>query len=126
MGKFKIILWIWIFPLFSALDFLVQKIKEQEIKKKFCRSLPYFSIYPEVQPLVPTLFIALFFHFCPLCAKITKYNNFLKVNITVRRVRNSMKLKTGWIWYEITNEAVFQDLLLLWVNPIFKNEFSTW
>ena len=25
---------------------LVWKIKEWEIKKKFCRSLPYFSIYP--------------------------------------------------------------------------------
>ena len=32
-GKLKIILWIWIFSLFSALDFLVRKIKEQEIKK---------------------------------------------------------------------------------------------
>ena len=26
VGKFKIILWIWIFPLFSALDFLIQKL----------------------------------------------------------------------------------------------------
>ena len=31
---------------FPALDFLVQKIKEQEIQNYFCRSLPYFSIYP--------------------------------------------------------------------------------
>ena len=31
---------------FPALDFLVQKIKEREIQKNFCRSLPYFSIYP--------------------------------------------------------------------------------
>ena len=31
---------------FTALDFLVRKIKEQEIQKKICRSLPYFSIYP--------------------------------------------------------------------------------
>ena len=36
-----------IFPLFPALDFLVRKIKQQEIQKKFCRSLPCFSIYPD-------------------------------------------------------------------------------
>ena len=31
---------------FPALDFLVQEIKEWEIQNSFCRSLPYFSIYP--------------------------------------------------------------------------------
>ena len=31
---------------FPALYFLVRKIKEWEIQDSFCRSLPYFSIYP--------------------------------------------------------------------------------
>ena len=31
---------------FPTLDFLIQKIKEWEIQNSFCRSLPYFSIYP--------------------------------------------------------------------------------
>ena len=43
VGKFKIHNNILNFP---YLDFLVQKIKEQEIQKSFCRSLPYFSKYP--------------------------------------------------------------------------------
>ena len=45
VGKFKILLWSWIFLIFCALDFLIQNIKKQQIKKN-CRSLPYFSIYP--------------------------------------------------------------------------------
>ena len=31
---------------FPAVDFLVCMIKEYEIQNSFCRSLPYFSIYP--------------------------------------------------------------------------------
>ena len=40
---------------FPALDFLIEKIKELEIKKKFCRSLPYFSIYPDISILYDIL-----------------------------------------------------------------------
>ena len=40
-GKFKIE-YIYIILNFSALDFLVGKIKEREFQKYFCRSLPYF------------------------------------------------------------------------------------
>ena len=32
---------------FPTLDFLIRKIKEREIQKSFCHSLPYFSIYPD-------------------------------------------------------------------------------
>ena len=43
IGKIQIHNMILNFP---AQDFLIRKIKEQEIQNSFCRSLPYFSIYP--------------------------------------------------------------------------------
>ena len=53
MGKTQIHNIILNFP---ALDFLVQKIKEWEIQNSFCRSLPYFSIYPAVDHMMMNFF----------------------------------------------------------------------
>ena len=40
---------------FPTLDFLVQKIKVWEIQNFFCRSLPNFSIYPDISILYDIL-----------------------------------------------------------------------
>ena len=48
-GKFK----IYVILNFSALDFLVHKIKEKEFQKSFFRSLPYFNGHPRLGPLRP-------------------------------------------------------------------------
>lgn len=60
-GKFMLVLWIWIFLNFFALDFLVQKLlKEQQIITNFfSRSLHCFSTYPPWLYLVMVLFLVL-------------------------------------------------------------------
>ena len=49
-GNFVMILWIWIFPIFFALDFLIRKIKEREIQKKKFQS--FFTLFSNIPWLV--------------------------------------------------------------------------
>ena len=63
---------------FPTLDFLIRKIKEREIQNYFCRSLPYFSIYPvsifffsEVKRLTGSIIVTSLY-FCVAPLQLTK------------------------------------------------------
>ena len=43
---------IYVILNFPTLDFLICKIKERELQKYFCRSLPHFFTYPDHAQLV--------------------------------------------------------------------------
>ena len=82
--NFKIILWIWIFPLFSALDFLVWKIKEREFQNSFFHSLPYFYIIYTLQNII--------LHTCVSCVNVLYSWIIGYCDPTIRMVRGSFNV----------------------------------
>ena len=76
VGKFKIILWIWIFLLFSAVDFIVWKIKEWEIQNFFLSFLTLFFYKPCLTCLQVWNSIQSQKRFCPVCDWIEHFDLF--------------------------------------------------